>query len=67
MPVLSPLPEIPRLPPLARMVFLFLQSVVPTIPASFLTFGDAPAVQVYEHAPEALGGLARSTTSRSPG
>ena len=44
MPVLSPLPEVPRLPPLVRMLFLFLQSVVPTVPASFLTFGATPAV-----------------------
>ena len=42
MPLLSPLPEVPRLPPLGRMLFLFLQSVVPTVPASFLTFGDHP-------------------------
>ena len=39
MPVVSPLPEIPRLAPLPRMLFLFAQSIVPTIPASFLTFG----------------------------
>ena len=40
MPVVSPLPEIPRLAPPPRMIFLFLQSVVPTMPASFLTFGS---------------------------
>ena len=55
MPVLSPMPELPRLPPLAAAVFLFAWSIVPTIPASFLTFGAHAAVQ----------GLRR--TSRSSG
>jgi putative membrane protein len=32
MPLASPLPEVPRLQPLLRMLFLFLQAVVPTIP-----------------------------------
>jgi putative membrane protein len=51
MPLLSPLPEVPRLPPLGRMIFLFLQSVVPTIPASFLTFGAHPLYSFYDHVP----------------
>jgi putative membrane protein len=51
MPVLSPLPEVPRLQPLARLLFLFLQSVVPTIPASFLTFGSTPLYSFYNHVP----------------
>src|SRR6266498_5730279 len=55
MPVLSPLPEIPRLSPPPRMIFLFLQSVVPTIPASFLTFGSSPLYHFYEHVPHLWG------------
>jgi putative membrane protein len=51
MPVASPLPEVPRLPPLLRMFYLFLQVVVPTIPASFLTFGDRPLYRFYEGVP----------------
>jgi putative membrane protein len=51
MPLLSPLPEVPRLVPVMRMVFLFLQSVVPTVPASFLTFGSRPLYRVYEDFP----------------
>jgi len=47
MPVLSPLPEIPRLAPPMRAVFLFLQSIVPTVPASFLTFGGHPLYDFY--------------------
>ena len=57
MPLLSPLPEVPRLQPLARMLFLFLQSVVPTVPASFLTFGDHPLYKFYETVPAAVGHL----------
>ena len=55
MPLLSPLPEVPRLQPLVRMLFLFLQSVVPTVPASFLTFGDHPLYQFYETVPRLWG------------
>ncbi len=55
LPVLSPLPEIPRLAPPQRMVFLFLQSVVPTVPASFLTFGRKPLYHFYEHVPQLWG------------
>jgi len=55
MPLLSPLPEVPRLPPLGRMLFLFLQSVVPTIPASFLTFGAHPLYSFYDHVPRLWG------------
>ena len=55
MPLLSPLPEIPRLAPISRMVFLFLQTVVPTIPASFLTFGSHPLYRRYESLPKVWG------------
>jgi len=55
MPVLSPLPEVPRLQPLARMLFLFLQTVVPTVPASFLTFGERPLYRFYETVPRLWG------------
>jgi putative membrane protein len=55
MPVVSPLPEIPRLAPPLRMAFLFLQSVVPTIPATFLTFGSHPLYRRYESLPKLWG------------
>jgi putative membrane protein len=55
MPVLSPLPEIPRLASLPRLLFLFAQSVVPTVPASFLTFGSKPLYSFYEHVPHLWG------------
>jgi putative membrane protein len=55
MPVLSPLPEIPRLHWLPRMVYLFLQSIVPTVPASFLTLGDKPLYHYYVGLPHLWG------------
>jgi putative membrane protein len=55
MPILSPLPEVPRLFPLLGMLYLFLQSVIPTVPASFLTFGSKPLYHVYETFPRLWG------------
>lgn len=54
-PVLSPLLELPRLTYPGRMMFLFLQSLVPTVPASFLTFGSEPLYHVYESFPRLWG------------
>jgi putative membrane protein len=55
LPLLSPLPEVPRLAPLVRMLFLFLQSIIPTVPASFLTFGARPLYSFYDHVPRLFG------------
>lgn len=55
MPVLSPLPEIPRLAPLVQMVYLFLQSLVPTVPASFLTLSDTVLYKAYATFPRLWG------------
>src|SRR6185436_19444471 len=52
---LSPLPEIPRLAVPVRAVYLFLQSIVPTVPASFLTFGSAPLYKFYVGLPHLWG------------
>jgi putative membrane protein len=46
-PVVSPLPEMPPIAPPMQMLYLFLQSLTPTIPASFLTFGHQPLYPVY--------------------
>jgi putative membrane protein len=48
LPILSPLPEVPRLVPPMRMAFLFLESVVPTVPASFMTYGAKPLYHAYD-------------------
>lgn len=52
---LSPLPEVPRLSDPSRMVYLFGQSIVPTVPASFLTFAAAPLYAAYANAPRIWG------------
>ncbi|MGB7806875.1 MAG: cytochrome c oxidase assembly protein [Actinomycetota bacterium] len=54
-PVMSPLPEMPSLPPPGQMLYLFLQSLAPTIPASFLTFGHKPLYPVYATFPRIWG------------
>ncbi|MXZ07783.1 MAG: cytochrome c oxidase assembly protein [Acidimicrobiia bacterium] len=50
-PVLSPVPEIKRLDPPLRMLYLFSHSLLPTVPASFLTFGREPLYRFYAEAP----------------
>jgi putative membrane protein len=55
MPVLSPIVEIPRLRYPGQMLYLFAQSIVPTVPASFLTFADAPLYPFYGLAGQLFG------------
>jgi len=47
MPVCSPLPEM-RISLPAQMIYLFLQSVIPTIPGGWLTFAESPVYTVYD-------------------
>jgi len=54
-PVVSPLPEMPTLSYPGRMLYLFLQSIVPTVPASFLTFGSTPLYRYYTTVPRIWG------------
>jgi putative membrane protein len=55
LPIVSPLPEVPQARPPTKMLYLFLQTIVPTVPASFLTFGSAPLYHFYEHVPRLWG------------
>jgi putative membrane protein len=50
-PVMNRLPEYPMMSPPARMIYLFLQSVIPTVPASFLTFADGVIYKFYATVP----------------
>ncbi len=54
-PVVDPLPELSRLSPPGKMLYLFLQSIVPTVPASFLTFADSPIYEFYATVPRLWG------------
>ena len=47
MPVVGPLPEF-QIGPLAKCVYLFLQSLVPTIPAAWLTFAEGAVYETYD-------------------
>jgi putative membrane protein len=55
LPVVSPLPEVPRLAPIMQILYVFAWSVVPTVPASFLTFGSSPLYKYYETVPHLFG------------
>jgi putative membrane protein len=48
MPVVSPLPELRATYP-GQMIFLFLNSVLPTVPGAFLTVAENPLYRVYNH------------------
>ena len=54
-PVLSPLPALPRLSPPLQMGYLFLQSLLPAVMASFITFADRPVYEFYREAPRLWG------------
>lgn len=56
-PVLSPLPEVPHLSYPGRMAYLFAHSILPTVPASFLTFAQEPIYAAYADAPQLLSWL----------
>ena len=66
MPVLSPLPEIPRLSPPLQMLYLFFQSILPTVPAAWLTWADEPLYRVYAEMPK-LFGLSAADDQRAAG
>jgi putative membrane protein len=65
-PVISPLPEMPSLSYPGRMLYLFLQSILPTVPASFLTFGSTPLYHFYETVPR-IWGISALTDQRIAG
>jgi putative membrane protein len=54
-PVLSPLPELPPISRPGQLLYLFFQSLAPTIPASFLTFGSTPLYPIYATFPRIWG------------
>lgn len=54
-PVLSSVPELPHLSAPLQMAYLFLQSIVPTVIAAFVTFADGAIYSFYEKAPRMWG------------
>lgn len=47
-PVIGPIEEL-RISYPSQMVYLFLNSVIPTVPAGFLTFADGALYEAYDH------------------
>lgn len=54
-PICSPLDELPRAHPGVQVVYLFLQSLPPTILGALLTFAEAPLYPSYLRAPRLWG------------
>ena len=54
MPVCGPLPEL-RFPLAVQMPYLFLQSIIPTVPAGWLTFADGIVYRSYDVVPRVWG------------
>jgi len=53
-PVLGPLRELQMSEP-GKMLYLFLMSIVPTVPAAWLTFAESPVYSSYDHDPRLWG------------
>lgn len=66
-PVLSPLPQIPRLTPFRSIGYLFLNTILPTIPASFLTFTNQFLYLDAYPSPDRLWGIDRVTDQQVAG
>jgi putative membrane protein len=56
-PVLSPLPELPRIGPFAQLIYLFVQQLVPGVVASFLVFADNVVYGFYATVPVRYWGI----------
>ncbi len=56
MPVCGPIPEF-HISTGAKMIYLFLQSVVPTVPAAWLTFAEGAVYRPYGEQPVRVWGL----------
>jgi putative membrane protein len=53
-PVCGPFPEL-HMTPQGKMVYIFLMSIVPTVPAAFLTASSGVIYQAYNHGPRLWG------------
>jgi putative membrane protein len=54
-PILSNVPELPRLPEPLQMAYLFVQSILPTVIAAFVTFSRGAVYDFYADAPRIWG------------
>lgn len=65
--VVDPLPEFARLTEPFKMMYVFLQSIIPTVPASFLTFSESAIYGSYIRAPRVWSWLDPLTDQRVAG
>lgn len=66
MPVLGPLPEL-RIGPLATSIYLFLQSIIPTVPAGWLVFAEGVVYAPYGEQTLRLWGMDATTDQQLAG
>jgi putative membrane protein len=64
-PVCGPLPEL-RISYPAQMLYLFVTSIVPTVPAAWLTFAEGSVYSAYD-IPQRLGGISVTTDQQVAG
>jgi putative membrane protein len=64
-PVCGPFPEL-RMGPGGTMIYLFAMSVIPTVPAGWLTFADGVVYKAYDHGPR-LWGISVTTDQQLAG
>jgi len=65
MPICGPVPEL-RLSLPAQMIYLFMMSIVPTVPSAWLTFAEGVVYSGYD-IPERLWGLSATTDQQIAG
>lgn len=66
MPVVGPLPEL-QMGPGGKMIYLFLQSVVPTVPAAWLSFAEGVVYDHYGQQPVRVWGISATTDQQVAG
>src|SRR5687767_4539801 len=65
LPVCGPLPEL-RIPVLAQMLYLFVTSIVPTVPGAWLVFAEGAVYEVYD-IPQRMFGISVTTDQQVAG
>jgi putative membrane protein len=65
MPVCGPLPEL-RISYPAQMLYLFVASIVPTVPAGWLTFAEGSIYDAYD-IPQRMGGISVTSDQQAAG
>ena len=65
MPIVSPLPEL-RIGYPGQMMYLFFNSVLPTVPGGFLTFAEGTLYEAYDH-PVRLWGMSVTDDQQAAG